>query len=107
MRKNSADGRIDGSDLEELFVKQVSPIPAEMARDVYVHVAQTTADGETPVQHLADLVDLFHVQYDDQNDPLPATDWPVVRDLVDQYAGDLDMELVQYVMERVVGHKAI
>ncbi len=53
------------------------------------------------------MVDLFWMQYDDEADPLSREDWSVLRDLIDEHAQELELSLVQYVMERVVSHKAL
>lgn len=93
--------------LEELLVSSLRHIPEQMSREIAGHCLATRDDDEARIQALADMVDLLHQQYDEQADPLSTADWALLRDCVDEYAHDLDMNLVQYVMERVVSHKAL
>jgi hypothetical protein len=48
--------------------------------------------------YLGRLVDLFDRQYDDVNYPLEEADWEIIRILVDENAGEMDIETVQYIM---------
>lgn len=95
------------SALEDLFVASVRQVPEQMARDLAAHGSASRPEQDDRLQLLADMVDLLHQQYDEQADPLTTEDWAVLRDVVDEHAVDLDMELVQYVMERVVSHHAL
>lgn len=79
-----------------------------MADDLFGEVEERlAADHERFAQTLADIVDLLWMQYDDAADPLETEEWRLLRDLVDQYAAELDMPLIEYVMTRVVDHRAL
>ena len=106
--------------LEELFLKHLPPLPEGMGAEVFEHALQlgldrdetaeptgAGADPEETHQLLADLVDLLWMQYDDEADPLTKENWAFLRDLMDEYASELDLPMVQYVMERVVSHHAL
>lgn len=99
--------------LESTFFRHLPALPGSMGAEVFSHVLEEAArnpvntDAAGFHQKLADLVDLFWMQYDDQADPLDSTDWEALRDIVDEHAQSLDLELVQYVMERVVSHNAL
>ena len=56
---------------------------------------------------LADVVDLLSQDYDENADPLQPEDWPVIRDVFSNYAGELNMRTVTYVMRLVVEHGAV
>ena len=93
--------------LEEQFTRQLSHLPADLTADMFGHCTTTRTSADEQIQVLADMLDLMHQQYDDDADPLTVEDWQALRDIIDQYALDLQMELVQYVMERVVSHRAL
>ena len=57
--------------------------------------------------YLSDIADLFALQYDEQNDPLHPDDWSLVGEIVNDYANDLDMPTVNYIMRLVVDHNGI
>ncbi|SIQ27155.1 hypothetical protein SAMN05920897_10676 [Alkalispirochaeta americana] len=95
------------SQLEALFSRFLGAAPRELSQDLLAHVLEHAKDRDEAQQKLADLVDLFWLQYDDAADPLDFSDWEVLRDGINSWAQDLDIELVQYVMERVLSHKAL
>lgn len=95
------------SELEQLFRQSASHLPRGLTFDLFMHGIQSRETPDEQRQTLGDLLDLVWLQYDDTADPLDENDWSAVRDIVDQYAMDLDMNLVQYVMERVMSHNAI
>ncbi|MFW5827376.1 MAG: hypothetical protein ACOCU4_04755 [Alkalispirochaeta sp.] len=108
IRKHAAgDPAAYARELEERFVRQLSHLPAEAAADLFAHCRATRTDRDEQAQVLGDLLDLMHQQYDDEADPLLPEDWVVLREIIDQHAGELDMTLIQYVMERVVSHRAL
>lgn len=90
------------------FRRFLPPLPEGMADDLFAGVEdRLLSDPESFEQTLADMVDMMWMQYDDTADPLATEEWQLLRDLIDQYAIDLDMQLVEYVMERVVNHRAL
>ena len=95
------------SELEQLFQNSAPHLPPGLMSDLFVHGTQSRGTPDERRQTLGDLLDLLWLQYDDAADPLDGNDWSTIRDVVDQYAMDLDMSLVQYVMERVMSHNAI
>jgi len=108
IRKHAADDSTAyARELEARFAQQLSHLPAEVAADLFAHCTSTRSDGDEQIQALGDLLDLMHQQYDDDADPLHPEDWVLLREIIDQHAGELDMTLIQYVMERVVSHRAL
>ncbi|MFW5695568.1 MAG: hypothetical protein ACOCYB_10400 [Alkalispirochaeta sp.] len=108
IRKHTAgDSAAYARQLEERFVRQLSHLPEEAAAELYAHGTATRTDRDEQIQVLGDLLDLLHQQYDDETDPLLPEDWVLLREIIDQQADELDMNLIQYVMERVVSHRAL
>ncbi|POQ99069.1 hypothetical protein AU468_10650 [Alkalispirochaeta sphaeroplastigenens] len=93
--------------LESLFARFLGAVPRELARDLLDHTLETAGTRDEAQQKLADLVDLFWLQYDDAADPLTFPDWELLRETVNTWAQELDIDLVQYIMERVLTHKAL
>ena len=97
----------EGGDVDS-FRRFLPALPEGMADDLYAGVEERIGSEEERFRRtLADIIDLMWMQYDDTHDPLAHEDWLLVRDLIDQYAIDLDMARVEYVMERVVSHRAL
>lgn len=94
-------------DLETLFLRHLPGLPEGFGGAVFAYVMDSDREAAEKQQLLADLLDLTWMQYDDQADPLSREDWSFLRDLIDEYAPELELDLVQYVMERVVSHHAL
>lgn len=93
--------------LREIMDRHLRQFPESLVTDLLDHAVANSEDAEQLVTRIADTIDLLWMQYDDQNDPFTQNDWHFVRELVDAYAVELEMPLVQYIMERVVEHDAL
>lgn len=100
--------------VRDAFVPMLTGLPPGLVDELYELVTERIVErsgGEDPFFHdaryFADVADLFSLQYDEKNDPLHADDWKLIGELVNDYALDLDMETVNYVMRLVVDHHGI
>jgi hypothetical protein len=100
--------------VRDAFVGQLNGLPNRMADDIFELFTERMmqrADGATAfleaAGYLSDFIDLFALQYDEQNDPLHPDDWSLIGEVVNDYAHDLDMPTVNYVMRLVVDHKGL
>ena len=114
--------------VREAFYGSVPSLPEAMVEELFLHFCRrltgssgAVAAGEAPVEAdhggpheeldrleaLADVVDLLNEDYDEERDPLDAADWPVIRDVCSDYAVELNMRTVSYVMRLVVDHGAV
>jgi len=109
---------IDPEDLRDqvgdAFTSSLPGIPAEMGEELFQHFYDRAVPEGSPfylamerLTILGDVVDLMFTDYDDEADPLASEDWEAIRDIVSAYAVDLDMDLVNYVMKRIVSHGEI
>lgn len=87
----------------------LSHLPEDLRVDLFAYLMDRYPQrkGAYPglleyAEYLGDVVDLFNQDYDEQSDPLFREDWDYVRDTVSDYAPDLDMGLVNYIMQLVV-----
>ncbi len=96
-----------GDDRVACFTRYLPPLPNGLADDLYAGVEERIGDSDQFDQTLAEIVDLMWMQYDDTGNPLEIAEWRLLRELVDQYAVELDMPRVEYIMERVVAHHAL
>ena len=87
---------------EELFRKAVSHVPTALASELFEAISREITVGNRPDTLYGDVIDLLHQDYDERDDPLTPGDWDLLRDLINDYALELELSLVQYVMERVV-----
>jgi hypothetical protein len=97
-----------------LFIGFLRSLPPQMADEVFEvfndRIIERMGDDEIyfdAAQYLADVADLFAEQYDAEHDPIVQEDWSVVGDIVNDFALDLDMETVNYVMRLVVEHHGV
>lgn len=100
--------------VHEAFRGMITGLPEAMVEEVYElitdRILERAEDGAIFIdeaEYLADVADLLTLQYDEENDPLHPDDWELIGDLVNDYALDLDMETVNYVMKLVVDHHGV
>ncbi|MEE8440167.1 MAG: hypothetical protein V3S41_00475 [Spirochaetia bacterium] len=58
-------------------------------------------------EKLADVVDVLHEEYDSESDPLNAQDWTAIGDTISEYARNVDMGFLTYIMKLAVDHHAV
>ena len=92
---------------EEMFQAHLRHLPQPFVGELFAYGIQQVEQESADISIFGELIDLLWQDYDDRNDPLTAEDWSILRDLVDEHAIDLDMQLVQYIMERIVAHGEI
>jgi len=93
--------------LRSLMLRQLSQFPESLVVDIMDYAVANNEENGEAIRVIAEMIDLLWMQYDDRADPLGPTDWEFLRDTIDAYALELNMDLVQYVMERVVDHHAL
>jgi len=76
-----------------------------MVNEIFAYGWEKTSEGRNEI--LCDFCDLLLLDYDELSDPLTQEDWEFISDVISEYSTVLDMELVEYVMMRVVEHKAL
>ena len=106
-KRSGGDEHTYRSELQRHFVQALPMVDGEIAGDVATYCVQTRENSDELVQFMADIVDLMHQQYDDHADPFTAGDWQYLSEWVNANAGDMEMDLVQYIMERVVSHHVL
>lgn len=100
--------------VHDAFCGMLTGLPEQMVEEVFELVTDRILEraGEDTIfideaTYLADVADLLTLQYDEENDPLHPDDWELIGDVVNDYALDLDMETVNYIMKLVVDHHGV
>jgi hypothetical protein len=81
---------------------------AAVFEEFFLERARNASDLEEvfdTAQLLAPVIELLGLNYDDEGDPLDSDSWSRLGGIVSDYAHELDMDLVNYVMQRVVEHR--
>ena len=91
-------------DIIELFVKRF-PLPPAMAEDLALYV-MSIGEKERAVEVAYDLEALFSAAFDVNETVLTPEDWEAVRDLANGYGEEIDLDLLTYVMRKVVEYGA-
>ncbi len=96
------------------FVGMLRALPGSLAEEIYEIVSERLLERSDPgepfidsAKYLSDVADVFAMQYDDKADPVEAEDWRLIGEIVNDYALDLEMDLVNYIMSRVVDHHGL
>jgi len=87
------------------FGKPLGKLPKAMINEIFAYGWEKTNEGRDQI--LGDFCDLLLLDYDELNDPLSLEDWEFISDVISEYGTVIDMDLVEYVMMRVVEHKAL
>jgi len=90
--------------IEPTFTRSLPARAAGLAAELFTYITVEIIDSSRPESLLGDFIDLLWQDYDEKADPLEPRDWDVLKDLIDENAHELDMDLVQYVMEQIVAH---
>lgn len=88
-------------EIKELFIKSMGQ-PEELSLDIFDYVLDNRDLEDSHVVRLSDMVDLFQMDYDAGFNSLVIDDWSYLRDLVNEWAQEMDMDIVTYVMQNVV-----
>lgn len=96
------------------FLGMLGGLPESMGDDIFELVTDRILARMDPgalffdeARYLADVADLFGLQYDEENDPIHPDDWRLIGEIVNDYALDLDMPTINYVMRIVVDHHGV
>jgi len=94
------------------FVDLNRHLPEGVVEEVLDCFAGDLADGPEEsafdrCRKLADVMDVLHLQYDVDNDPITPREWGEIGAVVSDNADDLDLEFITYVMKLAVDHGAV
>ncbi|MDC7233281.1 MAG: hypothetical protein PQJ58_08610 [Spirochaetales bacterium] len=87
--------------IKELFGRSLGQ-PEELALDIFDYIMAGGDLEDSHVTRLSDMIDLFQMDYDEGFNSLETEDWSYLKDLVNGWALEMDMDVVTYVMQRVV-----
>jgi hypothetical protein len=109
-RNDSLEQQIDA--IRVAFVDACRNLPAPLVLALFEEFESSLKPegDESAFDHgtvLGDIVDVLHGQYDSENDPLDQEDWSLIGAVLSDFAFDLDMELVTYVMKLAVDHGGV
>lgn len=102
----SAEERIER--LRGFFFTSMREQPESLCYDLFDHWSEEAESSpewepfERLSERLANIVDLFQLDYDETNDPLEPEDWDFIRDAVSESAGEMDVKTITYIMQHVV-----
>ncbi len=88
-------------ELEDLFIRALGQ-PDEFSSELLDYCFPGCQTDDKYFDKLADMVDIFNLDYDETVDRLEEEDWTYLKDLVNSWALDMDMDVVTYVMQLVV-----
>lgn len=100
--------------IQSAFYHALSHLPQGMVEDIaeyFISRLRAADDSGHSVfdscRDLADVIDIFWEAYDEEHDPIGHDDWSQISEITSDYALDLDMKLVSYVMKLAVDHHAV
>jgi hypothetical protein len=97
--------------LQETFLKSVSGVPAALLEELFQQffIQDPPTEKELPVRAeiLPDLIDLLYENLDERKEVFTREQWHFIGEVVSEFAMELDESILNYVMMRVVEHRAL
>jgi len=97
--------------INETFLKSVKGVPEDLLADLFQQIFLESPPQkdtlEDRIEIIPDLIDLFYENLDDRRDPFKKEQWHIIGEVVSEFAMDLDESLLNYIMMRVVEHRAL
>ena len=98
--------------LEELktgFLYRLPAVPEDMLEDLFIYLTRDFSEGsgdyagfDEAALKLTDAADLLSEEYDDESGTLSGDEVDYIKDLVSDYALELDDNLIAYVMQKAM-----
>ncbi len=87
-------------------------LPTGLVEELLDHFTLNLAEGPADsafdrCEKLADVIDALHEEYDSESDPLNVEDWTAIGDTISEYAPNVDMGFLTYIMKLAVDHRAL
>ena len=98
------------SELRSSFQRAMPRFPEEMLEELYDYATDQSdgmQDHERGIGLLADIVEVAHCDYEDDTGTLTQEDWTSIAGLFSDFAVDLDMTVVTYVMSAAIDRHAL
>lgn len=97
--------------LNGTFLQSVTGVPEDLLEELFQQFFIENPPGEADLNDRAemipDLVDLLYENLDDRRDPFDREQWHTIGEVVSEFGMELDESLLNYIMMRVVEHRAL
>ncbi len=97
------------AEIREAFLVQFGHLPVNMRHDLFNAFVELYYGGESPYrdvfefsEHLSAVVDLYNREFDDPNAKMSEREWISVKNLTDEFAEELDIDTLTYVMNQLL-----
>jgi hypothetical protein len=96
------------------FIQAMGNVPQSLGEAVFLRFLDTFNRSGKPAgafvetaYGLGAYIDLFWMDYGGSEYPLDAADWKFLREEVSASAGDLDLDILTYIMQQILEHGQI
>ncbi|MDR3200802.1 MAG: hypothetical protein LBT68_05025 [Spirochaetales bacterium] len=96
------------------FTQAVGTVPHSLSEAIFLRFLDAFNRSGKPEEAFAETayslgpyIDLFWMDYAEEGRPLEKADWVFLRDEVSAAAGDLDLDILTYIMRQILEHGAI
>ncbi|MGC9313532.1 MAG: hypothetical protein ACP5IA_12660 [Sediminispirochaetaceae bacterium] len=97
--------------LNDTFLQSVADVPEELLEELFqqffIENPPEEAELNDRAEIIPDLVDLLYGSLDDRRDPFDREQWHTIGEVVSEFGIELDESLLNYIMMRVVEHRAL
>lgn len=88
-------------DLSELFVNAIGE-GEDFSLELFDYCLKSDSVEDKDIERLSDMVDLFLLDYNNDYNRLALEDWVFLKDLVNVWALEMNMDTVTYIMQQVM-----
>ena len=113
-RYKNAGLNVSVESVREAFTQAMGKVPDELRESIFLRFldafnrsGKEESDFIEFSYSLGAYIDLFWMDYSDGDHPLSDDDWTFLRDETSASAGDLDLDILTYVMQQIMAHGKI
>lgn len=87
--------------LHDAFVSCISELPDDLKHDIAYHFENVTTGASQYTEKLKEILYLFEQEYDRVEETFSRDDWEYLKDVVSDFALDIEQQRLTYIMQRI------
>ncbi len=87
--------------LHDAFVSCIPELPDDLKHDIAYHFENVTTGASQYTEKLKEILYLFEQEYDRVEETFSRDDWEYLKDVVNDFALDIEQQRLTYIMQRI------
>ena len=96
-------------EVQSAFEEAMGNVPDQLPEAIYLYFLDSFNQAELPEEkfveysyRLGPYIDIFWRRYDEKEDPLSEEEWVFLKEAVSDAAGEMDLDLLTYIMQIIL-----